>query len=221
MSALTLLLSLAGCSINHGVRPLGKGKAAVTGSFGGPIVEVFDAPIPLPLTQVGARYGVSDRSDVHVGFHPSMLGFFRLVGVDAGASYLVAPQLGPRPALNVDGTLLFVAGDTAEGDPAGGDRFFGDLAALASWSWGDKGHLAYAGLELFAQPRPWGLYAAPVVGNRFQLGQHLGLSLEAKWWDPWVDAEDLTLHYIAPGQRGAISLQAGLNVTFGGKEEGS
>jgi hypothetical protein len=218
MSALPLLLSLSGCSINHGVRPLGKGKAAVTGSLGGPIVEVFDAPIPLPMTRIGARYGVSDRSDVHLGLHPSMYGFFRLVGVDAGASYLLAPQLGARPAVNLDGTLLFVGGDTAEGDPRGGSRLFADASALASWSWGERGNLAYTGAEFFAQPRPWGLYAAPVVGNRFQLGEHLGLSLEAKWWNPWVDAEDLTLHYIAPGQQGAISLQAGLTVTFGGEE---
>ena len=221
MSALPLVLSLLGCSINHGVRPVGKGNVAVTGSVGGPMVEVFDAPLPLPLTEVGVRYGITERSDLHLGLHPSMYGFFRLAGVDAGGSYLLAPQMGARPALNLDGSLMFVAGDTVPGTPTGGSRFFGDLAGLASWEWGQRGHLAYTGAELFAQPRPWGLYASPVLGNRFQLGRRLALSVEAKWWNPWVDTEDLTLHWIAPANHGALSVQAGLSVTFGGKEEGS
>ncbi len=115
-----LVFSMLACSLNHGVRPVGKGNVAVTGSYGGPVIEAFGAPFPLPLSQVGVRYGVSDRSDVHAAFHPSVAGLAGLVGIDAGASYLIAPELGRRPAVVVDGTVSFFGGDTVEGEPEGG-----------------------------------------------------------------------------------------------------
>ena len=212
MFSAALLLS---CAANHGVRPLGKGNVAATGSFGGPVIEAFGGPFPMPLSTLGVRYGLSDRSDVHASVHPSLAGMFGLIGVDAGASYLVAPQLGPRPALLVDGTLLVVGGDTVEGDPEGGVRAFVDTALLASWSWGERGHLAYTGAELFLQPSPWRLYGAPVLGNRFQVSRRLGLALELRWIDPWAPTEHLTVEFYAPRRHGAVTVHAGLHVGFG------
>lgn len=207
-----LIAALLSCSVNHGVRPLGKGKVAATGSFGGPVIEAFGGPLPLPLTTLGVRYGVSDRSDVHAALHPSLAGMFGLIGVEAGGSYLIAPQLGRRPAVLVDSTLLVVGGDTVEGEPEGGLGAYASTAVLTSWEWGGRGHLAYTGGELFAQPGQ--LYAAPLVGNRFQLGR-LGLALELRWVDPWLRTDDLTVHFYAPKRFGAVTAHAGFTYTFG------
>ncbi|MCP4809769.1 MAG: hypothetical protein GY913_25120 [Proteobacteria bacterium] len=210
-----LVFSMLACSLNHGVRPVGKGNVAVTGSYGGPVIEAFGAPFPLPLSQVGVRYGVSDRSDVHAAFHPSVAGLAGLVGIDAGASYLIAPELGRRPAVVVDGTVSFFGGDTVEGEPEGGVRLYTGGAALASWSLGERDHLVYTGAELFWQPRPSQLYAAPVLGTRLMATRRVGVGLEAKWLQPWEDTEPLTAHFYSPGQHGAISAQLGLHITFG------
>lgn len=210
-----LALALAACSLNHGVRPVGKGNVAVTGSYGGPVIEAFGAPFPLPLSTVGVRYGVSDRSDVHAAFHPSVAGMFGLVGVDAGASYLVAPELGRRPAVLVDGTVSFFGGDTVEGEPEGGVRLYGGGAALASWSFTEREHLVYTGGELFWQPMPSRLYAAPLVGTRLMATRRLGVALEAKWLQPWEDTSGLTAHFYSPGQQGAITTQVGLHIALG------
>lgn len=210
-----LIFSLLACSMNHGVRPVGKGNVAVTGSYGGPVIEAFGAPFPLPLSTVGVRYGVSDRSDVHASFHPSVAAMFGLVGVDAGASYLVAPELGRRPAVVVDGTVSLFAGDTVDGEPEGGARVYAGGAALASWSVTSRDHLLYTGGELFWQPVPSRLYAAPVVGARLMASRRLGVGLEAKWLQPWEDVSGLTAHFYSPGQQGAITAQVGLHILLG------
>lgn len=210
-----LAFVLVSCAANHGVRPVGKGNVAATGSFGGPVIEAFGGPFPMPLTTLGVRYGISDRSDVHASVHPSLAGMFGLIGVDAGASYLVAPQLGARPAVLVDGTLLVVGGDTVEGEPEGGVGAFMGASVLSSWAWGKRDNLVYAGGELFLQPRPWQLYAAPLVGNRFQLTRRFGLALELKWVDPWLQTEDLTVNFYSPRKYGAVTVHAGFHVTFG------
>lgn len=202
--------------MNHGVRPLGKGKVAVDASAGGPVVRAFDAPVPLPLSTVGVRYGVSDRSDVHAAFHPSLAGMFGVWGVDAGASYLIFEQQGLRPALLVDGTATAVWGDTNPQGPEGGFRLFTNVAALGSWTYGERGNLVYGGADVFVQPYPWGVLGGPLVGHQLRLGERVGLVTELKWMGGSHPTEDLTAFWYGPGRNGVWVPQIGLNVALGG-----
>ena len=54
-----------------------------------------------------------------------------------------------------------------------------------------------------------------MVGNRFQLTRRLGLALELRWVDPWVQTDDLTVHFYSPRRYGAVSVHAGFHVAFG------
>lgn len=212
---LTLFMLLIGCSVNHGVRPLGKGKTAINASVGGPTAELFGAPVPLPISTVGVRHGISDRSDIHAAFHPSMALLFGVAGLDAGASYLVFEQEGPRPAILVDGTVTAIFGDLSEGEPAGGFRMYGNVAALASWEYGQRGNLVYTGADLFIQPSPWQPIGGPLIGHQLRLGERVGLSTELKWMGGSANTDPFTIRWYGIGQQGVLVPQIGLDVAFG------
>lgn len=210
---------LAGCSAVHGVRPIGKGAASVDVSLGGPITEVFSAPIPVPLTTVGATYGVTDTTDVHAAFHPTAALMFGVVAGEIGASQQLLAPKGARPRLMVDLTLVGAGGDLAEGQaPAGGFRFFAQPTLLAGWDWGKaKKQTVYVGFTSFLEPADaFHQVSGFVLGNRFGFGRS-HLDVELKWLDPWASSEPIVPDFVAPGQLGAVELQFGYGFTFGGK----
>ncbi|MCP4809372.1 MAG: hypothetical protein GY913_11660 [Proteobacteria bacterium] len=214
-----LLLSLA-CSASHGVRPVGQGNHAVEVSVGGPVARLGGKPIPIPLSTVGWRYGVHDRSDVHLRLQPTAAALGIWAG-DVGASWMLLDQEGRRPAVVTEGSLL-VSGNAA------GFRTWGELETLASWELGEKRHLVYGGADLLLQPARANtdylptrrVLAGPVLGARWMAGERLGIATAVTWWEPWTDSEALTAYYYSPGQQGAVSLELGLHVVLpqrGGK----
>lgn len=219
MRFLPLLVPLlAACSTVHGVRPLGKGGVAIEASLGGPFVEVFDAPIPLPLSTVGAAVGVTDGTDVHAAWHPSALALFGLGAVDAGVSQQLLAQKGARPRLMGDLTVVGAFGDAVDGAPEGGVRVWAQPTATAAWDWGKHGRqTAYGSLLAFLQPAPtFAWHPAVAVGNQWALGSHVRVGTELKWIAPLSDAEVVAPHWYAPGDLGAVSAQVGLGLVFGG-----
>lgn len=210
---------LAGCSVVHGVRPIGKGAGSLDVSLGGPITEVFGAPIPLPLTTVGGTYGITDTTDVHAAFHPTAALMFGIGAGDLGVSQqLLAPQ-GARPRLMVDLTFVGAGGDRLAGAlPEGGFRFFMQPTLLAGWDWGKaRRQTVYVGFTSFLEPADeFHQVSGFVLGNRFGFGRS-HLDVELKWLDPWADATAIVPDYVSPGQLGAVELQFGYGFTFGGQ----
>lgn len=218
MSRLLLALLLGGCTTVHGVRPVGKGALSVEGSLGGPLTEVYGAPIPVPFSAVGATYGVSDRAQVHAAWHPSPTAFFNLFGADAGASMVLVDQDGARPRLMGDLTLTLIAGDNEPDAPEGGVRLFAQPTLNAAWDWGkNRRQTFYTGATVFTQPLP-SVHALPalVVGQWWGAGPRLHLTTELKWIAPWQSSADLTPTYYAPGSLGAVAVQLGAGYRFGG-----
>lgn len=213
-----LIAALLACSASHGVRPIGQGNHAIEASLGGPIARLYGKPVVIPLSSVGWRYGLHDRSDLHVRLQPTTAGLFGVVAGDVGASWLLVDQVGRRPALVTEGSLYGAFG-------SGGVRAYGELEALASWKLGERGHLVYTGADVFVQPRAWmednpylpvrSVVAGPLVGTRLMLGERTGLALQATWFEPWTDTEALTAYYYSPGQQGAIQVEFGLHRTLG------
>jgi hypothetical protein len=211
-------LILAGCSTVHGVKPVGRGALAVEGSLGGPITEVYGAPIPLPLSTVGVTYGVTDTAEVHAAVHPSAMALFNLVGIDVGASWAFLGNDGAVPRLMGDFTIVGAAGDNEPGDPKGGARVFAQPAVTASWDWGRQDRqTVYAGLGAFVEPKP-GPHAIAYVaaGNLWGIGPRFQLATELKWLGPYASSADLAPTYYSPGSLGAVSFQLGARYRFGG-----
>ncbi len=195
---------------------------SVEGSFGGPVTMVFDAPIPLPLTTLGATVGATDTTDVHAAIHPTAVAMFGLGAGDVGVSQQFLENEGGRPRVMGDLTFTAAFGDREpdQGDE-GGFRGFLQPSVTASWDWGKQRQCAaYTGLTAFMEPAAafhaiGGLY----VGNRFGVGkQRRGhVDLELKWLEFWASSEPIVPEFVTPGNLGAVELQVAYGYRFGGK----
>jgi hypothetical protein len=218
-----MFVLLLSCSTTHGIKPVGKGNVEAGVSFGGPIVEVYGAPIPIPLSTVGATVGLTETVDIHAAFHPTAAVLMGVVEFDAGASWMFLENSGAVPRLMGDLMLVGAGGNQGEGDPEGGFRLFLQPSLMASWDWGKKQKLQsfYTGPTVFFQPFPE-VHAVGgwVVGQRFGFSPKTHLDLELKWMAPYGSTENLVLHYYSPGNLGAISFQLGFGFKFGKKEGG-
>ena len=214
----TLLLpALIGCSTVHGVRPLGDNVVAIEISEGGPVTEVFGGPVPIPLTTVGAAYGIDDLTDVHAAVHPTTIALFGLGAFDVGASrQLLAPK-GLRPRLMADLTVVSVFGDTDPKLDNGAFGLFAQPTLTASWDWAKDGrHALYTGLTAMVQTLPERrVVGAVAVGNLWALSPKTHLATEVKWIAPYASSLSVVPDYYTP--QGALSLQFGLQARFGGK----
>ncbi len=218
MIRLALVLSLgSGCALSHGVRPIGEKKVAIDASLGGPIADYMGGKKPLPLSMVGATYGLTDKTNLHGGLYPSSLAMFGLVGFEMGASHLVVQPDGPVPALMVDGTLVAFAGNMASGPPDGGFRAFLQTSLMASWAYGQNEHLIYTGPEFITQPSPFRSIPGWAVGHRFNAGRW-GIGTELGWLAPFWDNLPPVVEYVGIGGRGALSFNLGVSVALGGKK---
>jgi hypothetical protein len=190
----------------------------VDASLGGPVTELFGAPVPLPLTTLGATVGVTDTVDVHAAVHPSAIALFGLAAGDAGASVQLLAPTGARPRLMTDLTLVGAGGDVDPAGSEGGFRLFARPTLNASWDWGrQKRSTFYAGIGGFIQPFPTVHALGTVaVGNRWGLSKRTTLTTQVEWIAPYASSEMLAPHYYAPGNLGAISFQLGLSVWAAG-----
>ncbi len=221
LSFLFGLVAASGCSTIHGIKPVGKGVIRPEASFGGPITEVYGAPIPIPITQLGATYGLNDQTDIHAAWHSSATGFYNLFGADVGLSRELLPVAGARPRVMADLTLLAFAGDNEPGEPpegaAGGFRMFVQPTVTAGWDWGKyQRQTGYVSLTGLFQPAP-SLHFVPALalGNEWALGKRLSLTTELKWISFSKSNLPVVAVYYAPGNIGAIGFNLGLSFAIG------
>ncbi len=216
------LLAVAGCAASRAVAPLPQGAVAGQVSLGGPLLVFGGTPLPVPLTAIGAGYGVTDRLGVHGAIHPTGLILLGVVGLDLGAAYELFPPKGARPRLMGDLTLSAFAGDTSADGAPFGVRVFPEAQLVASWDLGDRRHHPYVGLDLFTDPLPTpAAYLSPMIGFELQASRRLGLQLEGKWIAPYASNIPNFVDWIGVSHQGGISVQLGGTWHFGDIEGGT
>jgi hypothetical protein len=214
-----LCLAASACSTAHTARPLGQGKHAVHVSVGGPIVAVGgQTRIPLPLTTLTYKIGLTDRADFFVGWH--VIETFVNEGnlfFDVGASYYFLDQRGPLPGVSAAFTLSPYLNSRSGWASL-------DLQLTASWAFGPRErHLVYLGFHNFLTPvRPQLVATAPYsfspyLGAQLRLGpnRELGLSGEIKWHRPYQDTSRAVISYVGPGSHGALAFIGGITFYVG------
>ncbi|RKH21635.1 hypothetical protein D7X74_00820 [Corallococcus sp. CA047B] len=77
---------ICACGLPAHVLPVPEGTLALEAGVGGPAVRLEGAPVPLPLSTLGASYGLNGRWDLHAHAHLTPL-----LGV-AGATWLALDQ---------------------------------------------------------------------------------------------------------------------------------
>jgi hypothetical protein len=205
--------------MTHGARPLGQGTVAVDVSAGGPITELFGANIPLPLSSVGAAVGLDDRTDLHGAMHTTAAALFGLPAGEVGVSRVLRASEGRMPRVSVDGTLVAALGDQTDDGAEGGGRVLVQPTALAAWDLGtQRAHTVYAGVGALVEPWPtFGAYGWLLGGGRWALGgPAVGLVTEVKWLQPYASNAPPAPEYTGVAGQGAVSVQLGLDVRFGG-----
>src|SRR5262245_35283690 len=78
-------LAIVACAPRAPARTLGVGHAEVAGSLGGPLFANLGPPLPLPLLDVGGRYGVTDDVDVLGDVHVTSA-VYGVAGLDRRAT---------------------------------------------------------------------------------------------------------------------------------------
>lgn len=196
-----------GCGLATHVRPVPKGRVQLEASVGGPMADV-GAPIPLPLSTVGASYGLLDRMDVHGHVHLTPLAFFNVPGLDVGATYLALEEQGSVPAVAVTSRLY------AFSNLRDGTLTYGDLSATASWLLARR-WLTYGSLTGMVDFLDGRFMWSPAIGEQVLLGSW-SLQLEARYYDPTYRSASSAVHWVSAGGYGAFGVVLGAGFRFGG-----
>lgn len=211
LAAFGLAVFAVGCGHVASVRPVPKGAIQPELHLGGPMAHVGGlGDLPLPLSTVGARFGIAEKFDLSVNAHLTTLAF-GVAGLDVGSTYLAVPEQGAIPALSVGGRLY----GFTDLDLLGGPRAYVELYGSASYLL--RGlvmpYLSTSVLLQFAG-------GAPIVtvggGAELVLGR-FGLTLEARWYAPYHYSRYAVVDWWSIGDFGGFGLLGGLRYRFGGE----
>ncbi|MBI3185005.1 MAG: hypothetical protein HYZ28_22930 [Myxococcales bacterium] len=160
--------------------------------------------LPLPLTTVGASYGISERADLNAHLHGTTLAF-GVAGLDAGGTYLAARQDGWVPALAVHGRLYGFTDLKAF-------RPYLELGGAASYLWRERftSYLSANALGQAGAP-PLLSFAA---GEEVRLGR-AALQLELRWFQPGIDTQRMAVDWLPLGRLGTWGVVLGTRVQLG------
>jgi len=220
LACLGLVLS-TGCAATRALAPLDKGQHGVNISLGGPFVEFGGAPVPLPFTALGYRYGIDGKTDVHAALYPSGAVLVGVASWDLGVSRQLLEAAGGRPRIMVDLTTYWQVGDNGLGGDPAAFRFFLTPSAVFTWDIGRAKHRMYVGAELFFQPAP-SVRALPslMLGTELQASRAVGVQLELGWSGFHRNTNVGAVTWIGPGSIGAIGARLGVNIRIPRPGEG-
>lgn len=202
---LGLVLLCSACGLPAHVRPVPRGTLAIEAAVGGPAAQLGRVPVPLPLSTVGASYGVAETVDVQAHVHLTPL-FLGTAGLDVGTSWLALPEHGWRPALTLTGRAYGYS------DLSSGALFYGEAGAAVSHVLSGRclTYLSASGLyDGLAGDVLWAVGAgAQVPFGRF------ALQLEANWYWPTYDTSASPVSWVSAGGHGVFGLVLGASYRF-------
>lgn len=224
-----LALGVQGCTTTRALAPLQKGQHGMSVSLGGPFVQFAGAPIPVPFTQIGYRYGLDGHGDVHAGLYATGLFTTKVGGFDLGVSRELVTADGGRPRIMLDMNHGFFFGDSqGTADPTsgpgaeltgaapGGFRWFPELQAVFTWDLGTAPHRVYVGVDGFFQVVPEAhALVTPFFGTELRASRTLGVVLEVGWISPWTNTTAMNPVWYGPGDQGVVSAKLGFNIYLG------
>ncbi len=198
------------CGLPAHVRPVPRGTLAVEAGVGGPAARLGGVPVPLPLSTLGASYGVAEGVDVHTHVHltPLVLG---TAGLDVGATWLALPEDGWRPALALTGRGY---GFT---DLSSGALFYGETSAAASWLLRER-YLTYVSASALYDALNRDFMWAVGTGAQVPFGR-FALQAEVSWYWPSYDASVAPAEWLTASGQGALGLVLGASYRFGGPSQ--
>lgn len=196
---------LLGCGHMAKLRPTPKGQVTAELEVGGPFAKVGSATIPLPLTTVGASYGVAEHVDISAHFHPTAAAF-RIAGLDVGAAWQPLVQKGAIPAVTLAGRLY---GFT---DFKSGFQPYLELGVTGSYRLAER-FSPYLNVTTLVQTNQVPLLAVG-AGVEVEFGR-FALQAEFRWFSPNRGTLFNAVEWAGLGGYGAVGALLGVRYTFG------
>lgn len=198
-------LLLVGCGHMAKLRPTAKGQVTAEFALGGPFAKVSNLVIPLPLTTVGASYGVADHVDVSAHFHPTAA-VFKIAGLDVGAAWQPLLQKGAVPAVTLVGRLYGFTNFVSGFQP------YLELGATGSYKLAERVS-PYLNVTTLIQTNAVPLLAVG-AGVEVEFGR-LALQAEFRWFSPNRPTYFNAVEWQSIGGLGAVGALLGVRYTFG------
>lgn len=187
------------------LRPTPHGQVAVELELGGPFAKVGSAVIPLPLTTLGASYGVAEHFDLSAHLHPTAA-VFGIAGLDLGGSWQPLVQKGAVPAVTLAGRLY---GFT---DFKSGFQPYLELGVTGSYKLADRVS-PYLNVTTLIQTNAVPLLAVG-AGVEVEFGR-LALQAEFRWFSPNRPTLFNAVEWQSIGGLGAVGALLGVRYTLG------
>ena len=200
-----LAVLLLGCGHISKLRPTPKGQDTAEVALGGPYARVNKAIIPLPLTTVGASYGIADRFDIGAHFHGTAAAF-GIAGLDIGGSWQALMQKNAIPALTLVSRLF---GFT---DFKSGFQPYLEIGATGSYRIIER-FSPYLNVTTLIQTNAAPLLAVG-LGVEVEFGR-LSIQAECRWFSPNRPTYFNAVEWQGLGGLGAVGLLLGFRYTFG------
>lgn len=200
ISLCLLMFFAAGCGVFTKTRPTPKGEWALEAAVGGPLANVGRLPVPVPLSTIGASWGIAEKADLSFHFHPSTLLAFRTWGIDVGSTALLGAQRGGAPAWAITGRGY------AFSDFQTGALWF--LEATPAVSWRHEKWETFLSTSLLWHGVDGRFSWALGVGETVRLGQWQW-GLELRVFDPSQDTTQ-SIQWVRLGARGAVGFNLGV-----------
>jgi hypothetical protein len=210
VSSVVCASAVGACATSHYARPLGRGNAVAQASVGGPLDSLSGTPLAVPILELGAGYGVTDRWDVFARADMTSAAYGDLHLEPGAAFHAVVREGGPVPTVTLAGSVHLMTDFEAA-------RLGPQLSAIAAWRVGaSRRHLVYVGADAGTLvPGRVRALVGPLAGGELRVGRRAGLVLEASWLSPWYDVRPLAPTWISPGDHGYVLLLLGCNVYVG------
>lgn len=205
------------CNVNRVVKPLPKGEHQVNTSFGGAIIKLGSAPIPIPLTNVSYAYGVSEKTSVYAGVHTTAM-LFGVLQTDLGATYQLNKQNRFIPGISVS-PIANIMFDTWQSN----FKCYPQLDVNSFWNYGSNNNkLIYASLNNWfelsktkAHEQEQKLHWLPYItlGHQWQLKKYVW-QVEAKYIAPNQNNKNIVVDYVGINNKGALGIYLGVSRKF-------
>ncbi|MBD3344901.1 MAG: hypothetical protein GF401_07555, partial [Chitinivibrionales bacterium] len=186
------LLVLFGCAPVRQIRPLEKGESSVHVGLGGPITQVGDVYIPLPLLSVGYNRGMHINLDIEFGSHITQA-MFGIMHLNGGVNWRPVFSKGLIPGIIISPSVHFMTDFEPQSV-----RIYPVLDLNGYWKFAQK-HYVYAGIENWfelTRTRGDGLQQE----HHWLIAPHIGASLGVKKWDILIEGVVYTPNLLNTGR---------------------
>lgn len=214
-SILTLAV-LAGCNPTRYVAPLEEKQVAVTANLGGSLINYGGTPMPIPLTSVGAGYGLKENLTLFGNVHTTSLAF-GVFQTDIGALYSIKKPEEKGFGLSVSPVINWmIDGWNGKG------RLYPQVDFNSYYQYQTDGNFAYGGVSSWVElnsTKAHGetqqtiLLPSLFLGHTF-VKPKMNYQIELRYNGFNTSNEKIVVDYISTGNTGTLGIYFGVYKKF-------